>query len=326
MIDPLRNAFAGATARQRNCPGDGRRPAQRALRERAMQKAAFYTITHACSGKCGNRQNPPPGIAADWSHRARRGGKPRLSLRAGKRRHGGQAEAGFRPVVRQRAQRLCRSQHHPFARAPHRWRAALARRVTRWRFEAAQHHPLSQRLHRRARRQALFDSSPRFPRAPAPAAPPLGRGAVPPSPTRTPVWCSAERWPPAALSPRRRPRPPARNAPVGAPNRRGTPPSRRSPAAFQCRERRRRNTRYSLKWPHQSPPFSQKGRCHSASCDGGIDPPPRRFLRALRRQRGSGPRAFPGQRSHAILWNGSIDSLLFAKGRTKAAASGGNRP
>ena len=74
--------------------------------------------------------------------------------------------------------------------------------------------------------------------APAPAAPPLGRGAVPPSPTRTPVWCSAERWPPAALSPRRRLRLPARNAPVGAPNRRGTPPSRRSPAAFQCRERR----------------------------------------------------------------------------------------
>ena len=132
-------------------------------------------------------------------------------------------------------------------------------RVTRWRFEAARSTPLSQRLYRRARRQALFDSALRFPRAPAPAAPPLGRGAVPPSPTRTPVWCSAERWPPAALSPRRRPRPPARNAPVGAPNRRDTPPSRRSPAAFQCRERRRRNTRYSLKWPHQSPPFSQKG-------------------------------------------------------------------
>ena len=40
---------------------------------------------------------------------------------------------------------------------------------------------------------------------------------------------------------------------------------------------------------------------------------PRRFPRALRRQRGSGPRAFFGQRSHAILWNGSIDSLPFRK-------------
>ena len=164
--------------------------------------------------------------------------------------------------------------------------------------------PLSQRLYRRTRWQALFDSALRFPRAPAPAAPPLGRGAVPPSPTRTPVWCSAERWPPAALSPRRRLRPPARNAPVGAPNRRGTPPSRRSPAAFQCRERRRRNTRYSLKWPHQSPPFSQKGRCHSASCDGGIDPPPAalpaRPQKAARKRAAGFPR--PTVSRHPLEW------------------------